>query len=98
MHKSNTNSCINCGYVKPKQPIDLEKDVHCSLCNITIKKKDLKEHKKKYTHLIKQEIIKKIRDLDHKNEEENGTINKIFKTLIPKYTKKGNSNIGDILE
>jgi hypothetical protein len=84
-----SKKCTNCGWEKPVVPKaeDEEKTVHCGLCNEDVKKKDVKEHKKKNTHLIKQDIIKKIRDLDPNVEEEKKTINKIFGSLTPKYKK-----------
>lgn len=82
-----SKKCTNCGWETPKPPKDLEKEIHCNLCDEDFKAKDLKEHKKKNTHLVKQEIIKKIRDLNPTNEDEKQTINKIFKALTPKYKK-----------
>lgn len=77
--------CESCGFEKPKQQKDLERIIHCSICNEDFKLKDLKEHKKKNTHNIKYDVLAKIKELNTNDEQEKTTINKIFKLLTPKY-------------
>lgn len=86
------SACINCGYVKPKEPKNPEATEYCGLCDETFKKTDAKAHKKKETHVIKMDVIKKIKELDSNNEEDKTKIEKISKTLTPKYKKKSNNN------
>lgn len=86
------STCTNCGWAKPKLPKDLEKPVHCALCDEDIPKKDLKEHKKKDEHLLKYDILNKIKNLSATDKDEKETLNKILKTLTPKYIKKEKNN------
>jgi hypothetical protein len=87
MQKTKKNACESCGFVKAPQPIDLEKEMYCGLCDEKFPKKDSKEHKKKNTHIIKNDIIKKVKELKPSDEADKKTINNIFKTLTPKYIK-----------
>jgi hypothetical protein len=93
MQKNTKKACESCGFVKPVQPKDLKKDVYCGLCDETFPVENAREHKKKNTHIIKNDIIKKIKDLKPNDENDQKTINNIFKTLTPKYIKtKSNTN------
>ena len=87
MQKTTKNACESCGFVKPPQPKNPEKEMYCGLCDEKFPIKDSKEHKKKNTHIIKNDIIKKIKDLKADNEDDKKTINSLFKTLTPKYVK-----------
>ncbi len=92
MQKVKKSSCLNCGFIKPKKPVEPEKEKYCSLCDEIFKVKDAKEHKNKNLHIIKNELIKKIRELDGNDEEGKKTIDKITKSLIPKHTKGNDKN------
>lgn len=92
MQKTKKSSCMNCGYNKPKKPKNEEQDKYCSLCDETYKLKDAKEHKNKNLHIVKNELIKKIRELNGNDEEGKKTIDKITKNLIPKYAKGNTEN------
>jgi len=50
------------------------------------------KNKNKNLNIIKNELIKKIRELDGNDEEGKKTIDKITKSLIPKYTKGNDKN------
>jgi hypothetical protein len=86
------SACANCGYVKPKTPKNEEVDVYCGLCDETFKKKDTKEHKKKEQHIIKTDVIKKIKELQFGDEQDKKKIQNISKTLTPMFTKSKNNN------
>lgn len=87
------SSCINCGYSKPPVPKNPDADMHCGLCDETFKKADAKAHKKKQSHIIKMDVIKKIKELDANDEEDKNKIEKISKTLTPKYVKKSSAPV-----
>lgn len=87
-----SKKCTNCGWEKPKLPklpSDDEKEIHCSICDENIKRKDMKEHKKSNIHNIKNDLINNlvryVKELDPKDEEDNKKINKLSKTITPKY-------------
>jgi len=93
MLKSKKKSCMNCGYIPPKAIVDLEKQLHCKLCDENYLLKDAKEHKKNYNHLLKSEVIKKIKNLDFTNQNSKDWIKQIG-TTIKQYLegdKKANS-------
>ena len=93
MEKTKKSSCSNCGFIKPHKPQDLEKMKYCNLCDEEFALKDAKEHKKKNTHIIKNDIINQIRELKTDNDDDKKKINSIIKTRTPKYTKnKTNTN------
>ena len=52
MEKTKKTGCINCGYVKPKEPKDLEKELYCGICDEKYKLKDAKEHKNKNSNIM----------------------------------------------
>jgi hypothetical protein len=95
MEKTKKNSCPSCGFIKPVPPKDLEKETYCGLCDEKFLIKDAKEHKKKNAHIIKNDIIKKIKELSPSDESDKKTINNIFKTLSSKYVK-AKSNINTV--
>jgi len=87
MQKNTKKACESCGFVKPVQQKDLERETYCGICDEKFPIKDAKEHKKKNTHIIKNDIIKKIKELSPADENDKKTINNIFKTLATKYAK-----------
>ena len=93
MQSIKKKACLNCGYVSPQIPKEEKKELYCNICDETFKKEESKEHKKKESHILKIEIIKRIKDLDVKDENEKKKIEKIFNTLTPKYkTNTKNKN------
>jgi len=97
MEKTKKGACINCGYIKPKPPKDIEKELYCGLCDEKYKLIDAKEHKNKNTHIIKNEIIKRVRELNSNDEEDKKKICMLSKSLIAKY-KKGNEHNKNMLD
>ena len=85
--------CINCGYVKPKvDKVDLEKEKYCSLCDEKYKLKDYKQHKEKEIHILKLDVIKQIKKLDGKDENNKKKILKLSKSLSKKSKPTTNDN------
>ena len=87
MLKHKKPNCMNCGFVKPKIDKNPEEDKHCNLCDETYKLKDANEHKNKELHKLKSNLLKQIRKLNVKDDADKQTIDKITKTLIPKFKK-----------
>ena len=54
---------------------------------MSFKTADAKEHKKNNIHIIKNDLIKHIRELDATDEEDKKIINRLSKSLNVKYVK-----------
>lgn len=65
------NSCENCGAVREKKErnIDDDKPVKCKTCDVEIKYKDLKQHKKSIEHNDVKNLLEKVVSMS-KNETE----------------------------
>ena len=92
MVKTKKSNCMNCGFVKPKFAKNPEEEKKCHLCDETYKLKDANEHKNKELHKLKSNLLKQIRKLDAKDNNDKETIDKITKTLTPKFKKVNDKN------
>jgi hypothetical protein len=71
---NNKKACVNCHLVpekvkKVKTEEDLNKEVNCKLCNVHVKRNELKAHKESEQHTQLQAILEKLQTNLHKLPE-----------------------------